>query len=64
MVLPQFKRCDAGSSTEGAEMNEDSENQFSDQLYLLENGCNRHQNIMSDYTVEDMYHSPKDPFDG
>ena len=45
--------------------NEDSENQFSDQLYLLENGCNnRHQNIMSDYTVEDMYHSPKDPFDG
>ena len=44
--------------------NEDSENQFSDQLYLLENGCHRHPNMMSDYTVEDMYQSPKDPFDG
>ena len=44
--------------------NEDSENQFSDQLYLLENGCHRHPNIMSDYAAEDMYQSPKDPFDG
>jgi hypothetical protein len=45
---------------------EDSENQFSDQLYLLENGCNRHgpMGVMSNYEVEDMYHNPKDPFDG
>jgi len=45
---------------------EDSENQFSDQLYLLENGCNRHGpiGVLSDYAMEDMYHNPKDPFDG
>merc|ERR1712156_697251 len=45
---------------------EDSENQYSDQLYLLENGCNRHGpiGVMSDYAMEDMYHNPKDPFDG
>merc|ERR1712141_503218 len=28
---------------------EDSENQFSDQLYLLENGCNRHGHAMPEY---------------
>ena len=42
----------------------DGGNQFSsDQLYLLEHGCTRH-GPMSDYTMEDMYQSPKDPFDG
>ena len=42
----------------------DGGNQFSsDQLYLLENGCTRH-GPMSDYTMEDMYQIPKDPFDG
>lgn len=45
---------------------EDSENQFSDHLYLLENGCNRHGpiGVMPEYAVEDVYHNPKDPFDG
>lgn len=46
---------------------EDSENQFSDQLYLLENGCNRHGHAMPEYAMEDVYHNPKvggDPFDG
>ena len=43
---------------------EDSENQFSDQLYLLENGCNRHGHVMPEYSIEDVYHNPKDPFDG
>ena len=43
----------------------DSENQFSDQLYVLENGCNRHGPIgVTDYALEDVYHNPKDPFDG
>merc|ERR1712223_2053857 len=45
---------------------EDSENQYSDQLYLLENGCNRHGHV--EYAMEDVYHNPKvgggDPFDG
>lgn len=45
---------------------EDSENQFSDHLYLLENGCNRHGpiGVMPEYAVEDVYHDPKDPFNG
>ncbi len=58
---------------------EDSENQYSDQLYLLENGCNSHgpngsaggaggggppPHMLSDYGVDDMYQNPKDPFDG
>merc|ERR1712223_1787245 len=45
---------------------EDSENQYSDQLYLLENGCNRRGHV--EYAMEDVYHNPKvgggDPFDG
>lgn len=44
---------------------EDSENPYSDQLYLLENGCNRHVgHAMPEYAMEDVYHNPKDPFDG
>lgn len=43
---------------------DDSENQYSDQLYLLENGCNRHGHVMHEYAMEDVYHNPKDPFDG
>lgn len=35
----------------------------SEQLYMFENDCNRHGQI-PDYGVEDIYQSPKDPFDG
>ena len=44
-----------------------------DQLYLLENGCHGGRSGGGggsggvghpDYAVDDVYHSPKDPFDG
>ena len=45
-----------------------------DQLYLLENGCHGGRGGGGgggsggvghpDYAVDDVYHSPKDPFDG
>ena len=39
-----------------------------DELYLLENGCHGGGRGGGgghpDYAVDDVYHSPKDPFDG